>query len=400
MCRLRRPQAAPSQSRPRRLRHLLVASVLVSSLASLSTMTAPATSASTASPSKVTTLTEPSVAKGGFMQSSSCVKGPVCVSLGWNHHGNDGYIWAARWQNHEWRRISGPIDSSGGDDLTISCTSSIWCMATGANNLAPVDSPIADELIGTRWTSLPVPTVKGSTNFSLFKLDCRSPTWCVAVGIYVANRPDFMDATYLVSEVWNGSKWRIVPIKSPRTNVHPTDPGSTAGGLHPTAAPQQISCVSKRFCFVVGFFTGVFVDEWNGQRWSRSAAPNRPIGKGYDPGFTGGTCVSTTFCVATGGYHVSNAAWRPLVEMWNGEEWRIATLPPLPQKYNGKPGFRLSNVFCSSSKLCVAYGDTALTTAGLSNLIWNGRTWRYVAAERRNGFTIICQTKTECILVD
>ncbi len=380
------------------LRVLLTLSLAI--VGAVATSVSPSGSAVATTSTSSTTLPKPSESVGGSIQTSSCVKGPVCVSLGWNHHGNHGYLWAARWQDRQWTRLAVPRDATGGDDLTISCTSSHWCMATGSSRLTPVNSPIADELIGTQWTSLPVPTVKDSTNFSLYKLDCRSPTWCISVGSYVANKPHYLDATYLVSEVWNGSKWRIVPIHSPRTDAHPIDPGFTAGGLHPTAAPQQISCVSRSFCFVVGFFTGVFVEKWNGRRWSNVAAPNEPIGPGYDPEFSGGTCISTTFCVAAGGYPVSNAAWRPLIEQWNGQRWRIVTLPRLPQRYNGKPGYRLSNVYCASSILCVAYGDTALTSAGLKNLTWNGQRWRYATAESRKGLSIICQTTNNCGLVD
>ncbi len=64
-------------------------------------------------------------------------------------------------------------------------------------------------------------------DFSIFKLNCQSSKWCVGVGSYVANKRDYTDATFLVSEVWNGSTWRIVPIDSPRTYA----PKSTQGWL-------------------------------------------------------------------------------------------------------------------------------------------------------------------------
>jgi hypothetical protein len=33
-------------------------------------------------------------------------------------------------------------------------------------------------------------------------------------------------------------------------------------------------------------------------------------------------------------------------------------------------------------------------------LAWNGITWRYVAAGRRHGLSIVCRTKDDCSLVD
>jgi hypothetical protein len=264
---------------------------------------------------------------------------------------------------------------------------------------SPGNRPIAEELNGTQWTTITVPSVKGSTDFSLFKLDCRSSSWCVGVGSYVANKRDYSDATFLVSEVWNGTSWRIVPIDSPRTYAPQIDPGMVAGGEHPTAAPQQLSCVSKTFCVFTGFWTGVFVEQWNGHRWSEVAAPNAPSRPAYDSEFSGGTCLSTTFCVATGGYAVSNAAWRPLIERWNGQSWQIVTVPKLPQHFNGKPGFRLTSVECSSPKLCEAFGDPGFTSAGVNGLLWNGRTWRYVATGVRAKPIFVCLTTRRCVLI-
>jgi hypothetical protein len=258
---------------------------------------------------------------------------------------------------------------------------------------------MAEDLVGTHWTTLKVPTVKGSMDFSIFKLNCQSSTWCVGVGSYVANKRDYTDATFLVSEVWNGSTWRIVPIDSPRTYAPQIDPGMVNGGEHPTASPQQISCVSKTFCVLSGFWKGVFVEEWNGARWSEVAAPNAPSRPGYDSEFSGGTCLSTTFCVATGGYAVSNAAWRPLIEQWNGRTWQIVTLPKLPQYFNGKPGFSLTTVECSSSKLCEAFGDQSIPSSGVNGLMWNGRAWRYVATGISDKAKFVCLSSDHCILV-
>lgn len=344
------------------------------------------------------TLPEPSAAAGGLINVSSCVAGPVCVSLGWNHHGNSTYLWAARWRDDTWTRLSGPPEgNSSGTGLTaISCANKTWCMVTGTNARS---SPIAEVLIGTHWMTLRVPTVKGSTNFALSELDCRSSTWCVGVGSYVANKRNYTDASFLVSEVWNGSKWRIVPIDSPRTYAPQIDPGMVAGGDHPTAAPQQVSCVSKRFCVLTGFWTGVFVEEWNGHRWSEVHAPNAQGNPAFASEFSGGTCVSTTFCVATGGYAVSNAAWRPLIEQWNGHTWQIVTLPRLPQYFNGKPGFSLSRVECSSTNLCEAFGDQSIPNSGVNGLVWNGRTWRYVATGNRTRAVVVCLTKNHCELM-
>jgi hypothetical protein len=343
----------------------------------------------------------PPVAVGGDIDTSSCVTGPVCVALGWNHHGNSPYFWAARWRDGEWTRIAAPplaIDGQGSP--SISCASRTWCMATGSTGLNTGNHPIAEELIGAKWQSLKVPTPKGSTDFVLFKLDCRSTTWCIAVGNYVANKRNYVDATFLTSEVWHGMSWRMVPIFSPRTYAPQVDPGMTPGGEHPTASPQQLSCVSKSFCVFAGFWTGVFVEQWNGQRWSKVYAPNAtpPIARSSE--FAGGMCVSKTFCVAAGGYAVSNGAWRPLLEQWNGRSWRIVKLPELLGIYDHGTGLRLSQVQCASSKLCIAFGDSGFGDRGSNSLKWNGTTWSYISIANQSRASFGCLSKSDCFLFD
>jgi hypothetical protein len=273
-------------------------------------------------------------------------------------------------------------------------------MATGSTGLNIGNHPIAAELIGVHWKSLSVPTPKGSTDFSLIELDCRSSTWCVGVGKYVANKPNYSDATFLASEVWNGSTWRIVPIFSPRTYAPQVDPGMVNGGAHPTATPVQLSCVSNTFCVFAGFWTGVFVEEWNGLRWSEIHAPNELKNVGSNSEFSGGSCTSTTFCIASGGYAISNGVWRPLIEKWNGHLWRIIALPEMPKFYRHGTGFRLVQVDCVSSDLCVAFGDPGMVSTGLNGLEWNGQRWSYVSTGSRAKRTLVCLTKTECSLID
>lgn len=340
----------------------------------------------------------PPLAAGGLVNSSSCVKGPVCVSIGWNHHGQSGYTWVARWQDGRWTALPTPRVSGG----TISCATATWCMVTSTvGEIGPGDHPVSEVLVGTRWIVHAVPSVKGSTDLSLYELNCRSSTWCIAVGAYVASKPNFTDATFLVSEVWNGSTWRIVPIYSPRTYAHQVDPGMVAGGEHPTASPQQISCTSRSFCVIAGFWRGVFVEQWNGHRWNEVAAPNEPKRQAGDSEFSGGTCASTTFCVAAGGYEISNGVWRPLIDQWDDVRWRTVALPKMPSELARGNGFRLTRVACTSSIDCVAFGDPVFLLGSLNALEWNGKAWTYgsMMASPKDP-SIVCLSKKICASTD
>jgi len=303
-------------SSSRRLGRFVVAATLVATGIVVASFTPLASGGVALAAQTITTLPEPALAVGGLIDGSSCVAGPVCVMIGWNHHGNTGYLWAERWSDGKWSRLPAPPNSTvgGANAQTISCASTQWCMMTSSSAPQVGNKPIADVLDGSHWTTVPIPIVKGSTDLALYKLECQSPTWCVGVGSYVANKKNYLDATFLVSQVWNGVGWHIVPIVSPRTNAPQVDPGMVAGGDHPTASPQELSCVSKKFCVIAGFWIGVFVEQWNGHRWSEVAAPNDASRPGYDSEFSGGTCISTTDCVAVGGYAVSNGKWRPLIE--------------------------------------------------------------------------------------
>ena len=135
--------------------------------------------------------------------------------------------------------------------------------------------------------------------------------------------------------------------------------------------------------FRPGFWTGVFVEDWNGHRWSVVRAPNEPQRIGSAAEFSGGTCVSTTFCVASGGYEIANGVWRPLIERWNGSTWRIVALSDLPKTFQHGTGFRLTQVDCVSAHHCVAFGDPGFDGRGVNALRWDGRSWTYVATGSR-----------------
>lgn len=217
----------------------------------------------------------------------------------------------------------------------------------------------------------------------------------------VASKPNYTDATFLVSEVWNGSNWRIVPIYNPRTYAPQIDPGMVAGGEHPTASPQQLSCVSTTFCVIAGFWTGVFVERWNGHRWSKVPAPNEPKRLGSDSEFSGRTCASTTFCVAAGGYDISNGVWRPLIDQWDGVRWRTVAIPKMPSELARGNGFRPSRVACTSSSDRVAFGDAGSLLGPLNVFVWNGKAWTYVSVTMSTKApSIVCLSERICASTD
>ncbi len=347
-----------------------------------------------------TTIRQPIVEAGGFETTRSCVLGPACTEIGWNHRGDTGYLWTARWQHRGWTELPAPPHAVGigaTDQLTLSCATASWCMATGsaALNNYGVNAPTAAVLHDATWTEYPVPSPKGSTDFWLSHVDCLSTTWCMATGEYVASEPHYVDAQFLASEVWNGATWRVVRIFSPRTDAHQIDPGFDAGGEHPTANLDQLACVSTSFCVVAGSWVGGFIEQWNGTQWTETPAPGAGLHREGGAEFSGAACTSEQFCVATGGYPIANGIWSPLVDEWNGSRWTTVPLPANPHGINHEGGFSMTGVTCGSASDCLSLGDVGTSWRGLA-MFWNGATWHYVRAGTIENGAVVCVTPRRC----
>lgn len=88
----------------------------------------------------------------------------------------------------------------------VSCTSADTCVAVG--NYLTDDGPNRSAIWrGAGWTVVPEAPTNGGF---LSGVSCMSPTACVAVGgRYIGNSDD--EPT---SQIWNGSRWRTVPVPS------------------------------------------------------------------------------------------------------------------------------------------------------------------------------------------
>ena len=218
----------------------------------------------------------------------------------------------------------------------------------------------------------------------------------MSVGIYAANRHNLLDATFLTSNVWDGSAWRHVALSSPHNSAHPIDPGMVEGGNHPTANPASLSCVTSDFCLLSGSFAGVYNEVWNGTIWRSLDALNR---SGYSAGNSSlwaGSCVSTTFCLAGGGYYISGSISRPMIERFDGTSWHNMSLPELPAEYAEHQGFIVTRIECGSIHFCVALVDSYHATSQANALEWNGSKWRYVGLGSLHELTRVCRGQ-QCV---
>ena len=256
----------------------------------------------------------------------------------------------------------------------VSCPAASSCMAVGTYTKASgAGVVLAEQWNGSKWRILPIPSPRGAAWSNLFGVSCASPSACEAVGT-TASRSGTQTA---LAERWNGSSWQLQHAPSP------------AGGGQLNA----VSCTSPSACTAVGGTPPgtprkVLVERWNGSRWQIQPAPS-PAGAFL----SGVACTSSAICTAVGGSNTGT-----LAERWNGTTWSIQATPTPRQ------GGALFSVACTSPSACTAVGAPPFGTApkALAER-WNGTNWSIQPAPKPAGTqfiflnTVACTSASSCI---
>lgn len=267
---------------------------------------------------------------------------------------------------------TGPAESA----LTsVSCASAVSCMAVGVDgdgnnsnqtSLEDVGS-FAESWNGSAWTVLPS-AGSDAEDPGLYAVSCVSAVFCVAVGEVDSRGGEILDnegvpsrAARALVEVWNGLAWAVAP-----------NPGSalSASGLF------GVSCTSSRFCIAIGEhgYNGL-VEAWNGTSWRIQTTPT--VAR-YGTWPTGISCLAANWCTLVGGYNavkrLEQAVGVPLAEHWNGRRWSVERAPAYGLYFPA-----LSSVSCVSRSFCLASGIYFLNQQGIPSPFaerWNGRRWK------------------------
>jgi hypothetical protein len=246
---------------------------------------------------------------------------------------------------------------TGSDELSaISCTSTHYCIAVGAQHINRLGEGTSLALAwnGRGWQELPTPATSTSGS-SLAGIDCLSARRCIAVG-------SIGNGSKTLAERWNGTTWRPLPM--------PTHDGA----LH------AVSCTSARRCMAVGSdHVCELAEQWNGTAWRVLSTPS-PCGPPESGGLISVTCLSGSSCQAVGNYMPDNETELTLAESWNGTKWT--------RRGTSSPGdlASLNSVSCRSAARCMAVGSgfpvESLGQAAIAET-WNGRAWTLLAPSRR-----------------
>ncbi len=274
---------------------------------------------------------------------------------------------------------SGSPARSGSFLGAVSCVGSSFCMGVGPDIAALLfTTPYSQVWDGAKWRTVPVPA-RSPHETGLFGISCTSAKSCVAVG-----GQDFEDGGQL-SDAWNGTSWTRLPVP---------EKGSAD-------ALSGVDCTSASRCIAVGSGPNFATAQtWNGRSWTLTPRPVIPHGAELSE-FNGIACTGPSHCLAVGDYATRKSkGLLALAESWNGHSWtRLAGLPA---------GFTaLNGVACPSAKVCVAVGGgLKKNESDVASARWNGRSWTELTTPSPGGkdagqalSSVSCPSVTHCIAV-
>ncbi len=271
------------------------------------------------------------VSSGTGLNSISCPTSKYCLATGAD--GNYYTRTSGKWSGSQ-SGVLGEYDAS--------CTSSVSCVVLGAGGSAGL-------LKGTNWS-----LTSTGLRYSGFttSVSCATSSFCVAV-----------DQTGSMA-VYNGSRWTDRPLAGVPNGV----------GL------VSVSCPSVRFCMAVDDQNGLYASGtyvWNGTSWGPGGLPGNYL--------TSVSCTSRTFCMALGNLNTGVFA-----SIWNGKSWGTQTQIDSPAAY--------VQISCASATFCAA------VDANGDAITFNGTSWSAPAAIDPGVLqplsTVSCPTSTFCTAMD
>ena len=269
----------------------------------------------------------------GILTSVSCGTARSCVAVGAGSASDDPLI--EMWNGTVWSMVPSPRVAAVADVLSsVSCTSSVYCVAVGNYNDAPKNRYLAliETWNGIAWSVTPSPDEGTETN-SLSSVSCVSATSCVAVGTYQNKSTQVFGA---LVDSWNGATWLVTP--------------SPVVSAVRNSYLNGVSCSNATRCVAVGYTLAsdqLVSEVWNGTQWSIVPVPT----KGTNRSLVGVSCSTPASCVAIGSYRSASSVSRTLLETWNGASWSVTASPN-----QNTDADRLDGVSCTSSNACVAVG--------------------------------------------
>ncbi len=269
-----------------------------------------------------------------------------------------------------------PSGSVGADLGSVSCVSSVMCLAVGEwESLGGIEGrevhALAELWNGVEWAVVSPPVPAGASESSLSSVSCFKATACTAVGRYeteeVVSEHERRGVPHALTERWSGTAW------TREANPAETTPASELTG---------VSCPSASVCEAIG---GNLAEGWASGVWSTQGVPEVP-----EENLEEVSCTSAKACEAVGSFLARSAAAH-----WNGKTWTAETTTSLSRALS-----------CVSATVCVAVGSKGGAPLGALSgtaATLSGGKWAIDSLVYPNGATedklasVSCVNETSCV---
>ncbi len=278
----------------------------------------------------------PAMTGSSELRRISCPTAGFCMAIGEAQRA----ALAMRLSGGVWTVLPMPKGDPSADLFGVSCPSTSWCMAAGQGS--GLKGMVSAVFTGGGWRTVSSPAIKGASLVTLNDVDCASRRFCMAVG----NTTDFGSTLHgeLVTAVYNGSSWRLVPPPVSFTRTLPSLNG--------------VSCPRAGECFAVGnrnFYTASpgrqLMIRFRAGRWTVMSAPaaaeTEPLSV---------SCTAPGACLAVGVRELG----APVIERLAHGTWSMLRAPAAGPPTVGENGATfndsLTSVTCTTGTRCVAVG--------------------------------------------
>ncbi len=312
-------------------------------------------------------MPSPKIANGhgyGSLNAVSCPSASFCVAVGiWSTGAVSPYHTLVETYNgSSWSITPSPNTSATDQDILtgVSCSSAKFCEAVGyyttASNQA--GATLVETYNGSSWSITPSPN-EGNGIVRLLSVSCASSMFCMAAGGY-----DLPNSTKGLIETYNGFTWSVMP--------NPNPSGSTSRNYlySGVSCVSAMFCEAVGAYSVNSYNSvGTLVETYDGSSWSITPSPNPNPNPGWGNFLDSVSCTSATFCAAVGSVDTLVGSVSPtltLVETYNGSTWSVVSSPnvdttlgtgQVPSPYNA-----LQSVSCESASACAALGSYYYST--------------------------------------
>ncbi len=310
-------------------------------------------------------------AKFSLFHSVSCARAGTCAAVGVvRRQGESARVLIETSKNGVWSDSHAPQPGNGGAAVlqSVSCPVPGFCITVGrVTGSGGGASPVSEVWNGTTWRMGGAVGAGGSS--VLNAVSCVSATFCIAVGTSSQQTTAGGVRTVITHpliERWGGGGWSVVPAA----------PLTTRGQL------SSVSCTSPDFCIALGTArlngsnTTPVAVRWTGTGFRLITA------LGLAPNQKNISCSSVAWCMTAG--TTAHGPHRAVSQRWNGHSWKTFAV--------GQPGV-LYGVSCTSNKACTAVGSSG---RGSFAADWNGVSWRLTALPSGRSWTSSAMASVDC----